>query len=161
MRGLVDLLAAIVVAVRLAHRVRVGIDGPSAAGKTAVADALGSRLSELGRDVVRASIDDFHRPGHKFRSLRGEWTPQTYYDDLAFRDLVLRPCGPNGRRVCRPHLFDSLHDVPFQRRRSRLASMAFCSSTASSATIGAGRGLGRAYLAGRGRRDRAGAREGT
>lgn len=120
MRGLVDLLAAIVAAVRVAHPVRVGVDGPSAAGKTTVADALGARLSELGRDVVRASIDDFHRPGHKFRSQRSEWTPQTYYDEsydyLAFRDLVLRPCSPGGRRVCSPRLFDSFHDVAFPQQ---------------------------------------------
>jgi uridine kinase len=117
MGAMVDLLAAIVAAVRLVHPIRVGVDGPSAAGKTTLADALGARLGELGRDVVRASIDDFHRPGHKFRSQRGEWTPQTYYDEsydyLAFRDLVLRPCGPGGRRVCRPRLFDSFHDVAF------------------------------------------------
>ena len=40
-------------------------------------------------------MDDFHRPGHKFRSMREEWTPQSYYDEgydyVAFRDLVLRP----------------------------------------------------------------------
>ena len=93
MREIVDLLAAVVAAVRLDHPLRVGLDGPSAAGKTTLADALGVRLRELGRDVIRASIDDFHRPGHKFRSIRGEWTPQTYYDEsydyVAFRDLVL------------------------------------------------------------------------
>jgi uridine kinase len=117
MRELVDLLAAMVAARRLVHPVRVGIDGPSAAGKTTSADALGIRLGDLGKGVVRASIDDFHRPGHKFRSMRGEFTPQTYYDEsydyAAFRDLTLRPCGPDGHRVCRPRLFDSFHDVAF------------------------------------------------
>jgi hypothetical protein len=46
------------------------------------------------RPVLRASIDDFHRPGHKFRSMREEWTPQSYYDEgydyLAFRKQLHR-----------------------------------------------------------------------
>src|SRR5438552_13229475 len=65
--------------------------------------------------VLRASIDDFHRPGHKFRSMREEWTPQAYYDEgydyLAFRDLLLRPLGAGGDHRVRTAIFDSLHDV--------------------------------------------------
>ena len=61
MRLLVDVLAGIVAAGHVEHPVRVGIDGPSAAANTTVADALGSRLGELGKEVVRATIEDFHR----------------------------------------------------------------------------------------------------
>ena len=99
------------------HPTRVGLDGPSAAGKTTLADALADLVqSTTTRPVVRASIDDFHRPGHKFRSIRGEWTTQSYYDKgydyLAFRDLVLRPLGAGGNRRVRTAVFDSFHDAP-------------------------------------------------
>ncbi|HEX5164644.1 MAG TPA: hypothetical protein VFV93_04545, partial [Thermomicrobiales bacterium] len=89
--------------------------GRSAAGKTTLADELAPAIRARGRDVLRASIDDFHRPGHKYRSIRDEWTPQTRYDEGcdydAFVELVLRPLGPGGSRRCRPALFDSYHDV--------------------------------------------------
>jgi uridine kinase len=68
-----------------------------------------------GREVILASIDEFHRPGHKYRSQRGEWTPSSYYEEgydyTAFRDLLLRPLGPGGSRRCRPALFDAFHDT--------------------------------------------------
>ena len=103
----------------LGHPTRVGVDGRSAAGKTTLADALAEMLqSTTNRPVLRASIDDFHRPGHKFRSMREEWTPQSYYDEgydyLAFRDLLLRPLGPGGDRRVITAIFDSFHDVPVQ-----------------------------------------------
>jgi uridine kinase len=101
----------------LGHPTRVGLDGASAAGKTTLADALAEMVqSATSRPVVRASIDDFHRPGHKFRSMRGEWTTQSYYDEsydyLGFRDLLLRPLGAGGNRRVRTAVFDSFHDVP-------------------------------------------------
>jgi uridine kinase len=101
----------------LGHPAHVALDGPSAAGKTTLADVLADIVqSALHRPVVRASIDDFHRPGHKFRSMRGDWTTQSYYDEsydyLAFRDLVLRPLGPGGNRRVRTAIFDSFRDVP-------------------------------------------------
>ncbi|MBV9173331.1 MAG: uridylate kinase, partial [Chloroflexi bacterium] len=86
LRPIADWIASL----ELGHPTRVGLDGRSAAGKTTLADTLAEMVqSTLHRPVVRASIDDFHRPGHKFRSMRGEWTPQSYYDEsydyLAFR----------------------------------------------------------------------------
>lgn len=112
---MVDALADAITALRLSHPTRVAIDGRSAAGKTTLADKLATAIGGIGREVVRASIDDFHRPGHKYRSGSGQWTPQSYYDEgydyAAFRDLLLRPLGPGGSRVCRPALFDSFHDV--------------------------------------------------
>lgn len=110
-------LADAVTSLRLDHPTRVAVDGRSAAGKSTLADALADAVQARGRDVLRASIDDFHRPGHKFRSRRREWTPQSYYDEgydyAAFRDLLLQPLGPDGSRRCRPSLFDSFHDTPF------------------------------------------------
>ncbi|MBV8714723.1 MAG: GNAT family N-acetyltransferase [Chloroflexi bacterium] len=105
----------------LGHPTRVGLDGRSAAGKTTLADALAEAVqSSTNRPVVRASIDDFHHPGHKFRSIREEWTPQSYFDEgfdyVAFRDLVLQPLGPGGNRRIRTAIFDSFHDVPVPER---------------------------------------------
>jgi len=65
--------------------------------------------------VLRAELDDFHRPGHKFQSINGQWTPASYYaetyDYSAIRTLLLEPLGPGGNRRCRTHLFDSYHDT--------------------------------------------------
>jgi uridine kinase len=112
LRPIIDWIASL----ELGHPTRVGLDGPSAAGKATLADTLAEMVrSTLQRPVVRASIDDFHRPGHKFRSIRGEWTTRSYYDEsydyLAFRDLVLRPLGTGGNRHVRTAIFDSFHDV--------------------------------------------------
>jgi uridine kinase len=113
----VGTLAQVVTSLRLPHPGRVGIDGRSAAGKTTLADALAQSIGLSGREVLRASVDDFHRPGHKYRSERGEWTPRSYYDEAydyaAFLDLVLRPLRPDGTRRCRTALFDSFHDAWF------------------------------------------------
>jgi uridine kinase len=107
-------LADVVMAIPVDHPTRVAIDGRSAAGKTTLADELAEIIQQRGRQTIRSSIDDFHRPGHKFRSQRREWTPRTYYDEGydydAFVDLMLRPSGPGGSRRCRPALFDSYHD---------------------------------------------------
>ncbi|MGD9892087.1 MAG: hypothetical protein AB7R89_17175 [Dehalococcoidia bacterium] len=107
-------LADVVTAIEIDHPTRVAIDGRSAAGKTTIADELAQIIHRRGRQAIRSSIDDFHRPGHKFRSQRGEWTPRTYYDEGydydAFVELMLLPVGPGGSRRCRPALFDSFHD---------------------------------------------------
>src|SRR5687767_9866235 len=61
------------------HRpVRVGIDGRPGAGKTTLGDALADRLEALGRVCLRASLDDFHAPGHEQREKAGGFTPAEY-----------------------------------------------------------------------------------
>jgi uridine kinase len=113
--NVIGLLVDSMSSIQVDHPTRVAIDGRSAAGKTTLADELATAIRARGRDVIRSSIDDFYRPGHKYRSERGEWTPQSRYDEgydyHAFIDLVLRPLGPGGSRRCRPALFDSYHDV--------------------------------------------------
>jgi len=42
--------------------VLVAVDGADGAGKTTFADAVGERLLAAGRQVVRATVDDFHHP---------------------------------------------------------------------------------------------------
>ena len=111
----VTALADAVTSLRVGHPTRVAVDGRSAAGKTTLADELADAVRARGRDVIRAFIDDFHRPGHKDRSRHGGWTLRSYYDEGydydAFRDLLLLPLGPGGSRRCRTALFDAVHDT--------------------------------------------------
>jgi len=109
------MLADVVTSLRVGHPTRVAIDGRSAAGKTTLADELAEAVRARAREVIRASIDDFHLPGHKYRSRLGGWTPRSYYEEGydydAFRELLLRPLGPGGSRRCRTGLFDAFHNT--------------------------------------------------
>ncbi len=100
---------------RCAHPVRVAIDGPDAAGKTTLADELAPALRGRGRDVIRASIDGFHRP-RADRYRLGADSPEGYYrdsfDHAALRAEVLEPLGPGGSRECRTAVFDFTTDSP-------------------------------------------------
>jgi uridine kinase len=101
-----------------AHRpLRVGIDGRPGAGKTTLADALADRVEALGRSCLRASLDDFHRPGHQQREKMGGFTPADYlregYDFASIRELLLDPLGPRGSRHCRLDFWNSHDDLPF------------------------------------------------
>jgi uridine kinase len=91
----------------------VGIDGRSAAGKTTLADELATALHQH-RPTLRSSIDDFHPPGHKYRSMRGGYTPESYfnegYDYATFRQYVLDPFQPDGTRMWKPASWNSYHD---------------------------------------------------
>lgn len=106
-------LVRIIMARQRAHVLRVAIDGPDAAGKTTLADALAVRLAGL-RPTVRVSIDGFHRPRAE-RLRRGDLSPEGYYQDSfdhdALRRLVLEPLGPGGDRWYRPAVFDHRSDV--------------------------------------------------
>ena len=77
-------------------RVTVAVDGPDAAGKTTLADALAHHLS---RHVVRASIDAFLLPADT-RYARGPLSPEGCYRDSydydRFRREVLDPFAGGG-----------------------------------------------------------------
>lgn len=77
---MLDTLSGYVTDSVLDHPVRVAIDGPDAAGKTMLADALAGRLAGAGRQIVRASIDGFHRPRAE-RYRQGPLSPAGYYED--------------------------------------------------------------------------------
>ncbi len=113
--ALLGQLAGQVASIRRHHPTRVAVGGFSAAGKTTFADALAEALRARGRHVLRAELDDFHRPGHKFRSMRDEWTPSLYlaegYDWAAFRSVLLDPISPGGSLRCRTGVFDSYRDA--------------------------------------------------
>ena len=94
-------LAARIGDVKRDHPVRVGIDGITAAGKTTLADELAETLRGWPREVIRASVDDFHNPPD-VRYRRGRLSAEGYYHDgfdySSLRDLLLLPLGPGGSR---------------------------------------------------------------
>jgi uridine kinase len=114
-KELVERLAGRIAAVERAHPVRVAIDGIDAAGKTTLADELVRPLEARGREVIRASIDGFHRPRAE-RYRRGPDSPQGYYEDsfdhAALREALLLPLGPGGSRRYRRAVFDYRTDMP-------------------------------------------------
>ena len=93
----------------------MAIDGVGASGKTVLAEELAEYLSGLGRPVIRASIDGFHRPRHR-RYRRGNTSPEGYLDDSfdydAVRSCLLVPLGPGGSRRYRTAVFDFRAESP-------------------------------------------------
>ena len=59
---LLSRLAEAVRSVTIAHPTRVAIDGVPGAGKTTLADELAVVLRAQGREVIRATIEDFLNP---------------------------------------------------------------------------------------------------
>jgi uridine kinase len=98
------------------HPLRVALDGRSAAGKTTLADELVRPIEALGRPVIRASIDGFHRPAAE-RRLRGPLSPEGYYldtiDYAAVRAALLDPLGPGGPRRYRARVHDLAADAAY------------------------------------------------
>jgi uridine kinase len=106
-------LARRIAAIRLAHPVRVAIDGIDAAGKTTLADALAKVITAEGRPVIRASLDHFQRPRtERYRQGRDSW--RGYYEDAfdypAVLESLLLPLGPGGNRIYRRTVFDYRED---------------------------------------------------
>jgi uridine kinase len=97
------------------HPLRVAVDGVDAAGKTTLADELVAPLTALGRPVIRASVDGFHRP-RADRHRRGPDSPDGYYLDSFDHDAIhaslLAPLGPGGTRRYRTAVFDHRADRP-------------------------------------------------
>ena len=107
-------LAEAVVSVSVAHPTRVAIDGPPASGKTTLADELAAVLRERGRDVIRATIDDFLFPRAQ-RYPRGEYSAESCYFDAhdydALNRVLLDPLGPDGDRRCQHAVYDHTADT--------------------------------------------------
>lgn len=81
---------------------RVAMDGPTAAGKTSLGHELAEMLADAGRDVFRASLDDFKRPwaeAHLYDRASGEGYYRNACDVEAARRLLLEPAGPDGDGV--------------------------------------------------------------
>jgi uridine kinase len=81
------------------RRLRVAVDGLTAAGKTTLAHELAQRVADTGRVVARASLDDFKRPwseSHLYDRMTGEGYYRNAFDVDATRQLLLDPAAPNG-----------------------------------------------------------------
>jgi uridine kinase len=109
-----ELLAEAVGAVAVTHPTRVAIDGPPAAGKTTLADELAGVLRARGREVVRATIDDFLFP-RAVRYARGEYSGEGCYFDThdydALSRVLLDPLGPGGDRRFQSTVYDRTTDT--------------------------------------------------
>jgi uridine kinase len=79
--AVVERLCELIDARRLPHPTRVAVDGPDAAGKTTLVEALASRLQGGDREVIRASIDGFNR-ARADRHRQGAESPRGYHDDV-------------------------------------------------------------------------------
>ncbi len=107
-------LAEAVGSVAVAHPTRVAIDGPPAAGKTTLADELAVVLRTQGRNVIRATIDDFLFPRAQ-RYPRGEYSAEGCYFDThdhgALNRVLLDPLGPGGDRRFQHAVYDRATDT--------------------------------------------------
>jgi uridine kinase len=110
-------LADLIEGVRRPHPVRVAIDGVDASGKTTMAGEIAAVLRARQRDVIRGSVDGFHRP-QDLRHRRGALSPRGYYEDSfdtrAVRACLLDPLGPGGDRWYRPAVYDYRADRPVE-----------------------------------------------
>lgn len=91
----------------------VAVDGVDGCGKTVFADQLAGVLRAAGRTVIRASVDDFHRPqveryrrGH--RSAIGFWLDSYDYGQL--RADLLDPLSSGGTGMYRTAVHDLTSD---------------------------------------------------
>ncbi|MFG3578924.1 cytidylate kinase family protein [Micromonospora chersina] len=107
-------LAEAVGSVTVVHPTRVAVDGPPAAGKTTLADELAAVLRGQGRDVIRATIDDFLFPRAR-RYPRGEYSAEGCYFDThdhgALNRVLLDPLGPGGDRRIQHAVYDRTADT--------------------------------------------------
>ena len=110
-----DQLATIISTLELDRPTRVAIDGVDGVGKTRLADELVTPLAVSGRQIIRASIDGFHRP-RADRYRRGADSPEGYFldsfDYAALKAELLTPLGPKGARRFRTAVFDHRADRP-------------------------------------------------
>jgi uridine kinase len=82
-------------------RLRVAIDGFTAAGKTSFGHELAAAIRRQDRSTLRASLDDFKNPWREAREfgydrISGEGYYRNAPDFRSARDLLLRPAGPAG-----------------------------------------------------------------
>lgn len=110
---MLDELAAAISGFRPEGIIRVAIDGRTASGKTTLANELAEHLKASGRQVIRTSIDGFHRPKAE-RYARGRYSAEGYYYDArdlaAINRLLLEPLGPDGDRWYRTASHDLASD---------------------------------------------------
>ena len=116
--AVLDELASRIAGIASARPVRVAVDGRTASGKTTLADELAGAVGNTGREVIRTSIDGFHRPKVE-RYARGRHSAEGYYYDArdlpAISELLLSPLGPGGDLRYRTASFDLDSDRPIEQ----------------------------------------------
>ena len=122
--AVLDDLTSLITGIASSRPIRVAIDGRTASGKTTLADELAGILGKTGREVIRTSIDGFHRPKVE-RYARGRRSAEGYYHDArdlpAINALLLSPLGPGGDLRYRTASFDLDNDQPLEQE-PRVAS---------------------------------------
>jgi uridine kinase len=81
------------------HRLRIGIDGLTASGKTSIGHELAAQIVATGRTVLRASLDDFKRPWrdrHLYERESAEGYYRRAFDYAAVEALLLVPMANGG-----------------------------------------------------------------
>ncbi|MEV6239209.1 uridine kinase [Lentzea sp. NPDC051838] len=97
----------------------VAVDGVDGAGKTTFCDHLAAVLRARGREVVRASVDDFHHP-RAVRWQKGKTSPEGFFldsfDHERFAEYLLVPfvAGQPFRRASHDLATDEYVDAPFE-----------------------------------------------
>jgi uridine kinase len=111
---IINRIAQNLLAIRLNHPLRVGIDGVDTSGKTSLADELERALHKNNRQIIRASIDHFHQP-RAIRYRLGDDSPEGYYRDSfdlhALRRDLLDPLGPFGNHQIITARFDFKNEI--------------------------------------------------
>ena len=90
---LMERLAAMIIGLG-PGRLRIAVDGLTAAGKTSFGHELGEAVAAAGRPVLRASLDDFKRPwneAHLYDRLSGEGYYRNAFDLDTVVTLLLEP----------------------------------------------------------------------
>lgn len=103
-------LAGLVEATAPGRRALVAVDGVDASGKTTLTDAVAAAMT---REVVRASVDSFHRPRaerHRRGRASAEGCYRDTFDHAALRDRLLVPFRDGG--ACVTAVFDHERDRP-------------------------------------------------
>ncbi|GJM36851.1 MAG: hypothetical protein DHS20C19_02180 [Acidimicrobiales bacterium] len=99
-RALLDGLADRIVGIS-PRRLRVAVDGRTAAGKTSFAHELAAAIRRNGRPTLRASFDDFKKPFRDaaergYDRLTGEGYYRNAPDFETAQRMLLEPAGPSG-----------------------------------------------------------------
>lgn len=123
-RGLLERVAAALLALPARGVARVAIDGVDGAGKTTFADELAAALAPSGRPIIRAGVDGFHNP-RAFRYRLGRDSPEGFfrdsYDYAALATVLLDPLGAGSHGRFRRAIFDVEADRPLHSPEERAA----------------------------------------